>query len=106
MSREIVERQAKLLATDNRKADPGIVKVYWFPDDEEVRLVELLASIPRSGEGSVRPFHFRPHAAESLPAPSATALIRPDEFGKLELPSDWGTWDDAILLEDVAEEGR
>lgn len=100
MPREQVERQAKLLALDNKKAEPGIVKVYWFPDDEEVRLVELFASVPRSDEGSVRPFYFHPDPATRLPAPSSIAMIRPDEFGRLELPANWGSWDDAILLED------
>jgi len=100
MAREQVERQAKLLALDNRRAEPGIIKMYWFPDDEEVRLVGLLPSVPRTDNGSVQPYHFLANPAASLPAPSGIALIRPDEFGKLELPAGWGSWDDAVPLEE------
>ena len=35
---------------------------------------------------------------DNLPAPSAIAMIRPDEFGKLKLPAGWGNWSDAVEL--------
>lgn len=99
MSREQVERQAKLLAKENRQAEPEISKVFWFPDDNEVRLVELHPTIPPSGDGQVHPYFFRPSPADELPAPSGVALIKPEEFGQLKLPASWGDWTIAVELE-------
>ncbi len=99
MGRELVERQARYLASDNYEAEPDIQKVYWFPDDEEVRLVELTPQIPVTHDGLLHPFYFRPSPEDDLPSPSAMALIQPDEFGRLRLPDRWGTWSDAVLIE-------
>lgn len=100
MPRDEVESQAKLLAKENRQSEPEIGKVYWFPDENEVRLVELHPTIPASGDGQVHPFFFQPSPSDNLPAPSGIALVRPDEFGNLQLPPDWGDWDSAVELED------
>ena len=98
MAREEIERQAKLLAKDNRLAEPEIIKIFWFPNDEEVRLVEVLPTIP-GGDGRVHPYFFRPSPADNLPAPSGIAMIRPEEVHHAQLPEDWGGWEDAIELE-------
>jgi len=101
MTRERIEEQARTLAHENREAEPGITKVYWFPDDKEVRLVGLLPNIPPSGENELYPFYFRASPADDLPAPSSVALIRPEEFGVLRLPKAWGEWDQAVELVEV-----
>jgi len=93
-----IEQQARLLAVDNRKAEPDITRVFWFPDESEVRLIELTEQIPIGAEGEVLPFYFRPSPRHHLPAPSAIAMIRPGEFGKLKLPMGWGSWDNAIEI--------
>ena len=103
MSLAEIERMARQLARDNRQAEPGITKIYWFPDDEEVRLVEVLPSITPSGE-TMQPFYFRPSPADGYPAPSGVALITPDEDHRVALPPDWGTWRDAREL-DASEVG-
>ena len=100
MSRELIERQARYLAADNYKAEPTIEKVYWFPDDEEVRLVEVTPIIPPSVEGEVRPFYFGPSPQDELPSPSAMAMIQPAEFGVLRLPNGWGGWGAAVPIEE------
>lgn len=100
MPRDVVERQAKLLAKENRQAEPQISKVYWFPDDNEVRLVELHSEVPSSGDQQLHPYFFRPSPEDNLPAPTGVALIQPDEFGCLGLPPGWGKWDDVVELED------
>ncbi len=84
---------AKALAEENKKAEPTISKVFWFPDDEEVRLVEVDEQTCQSDV--VTPFHFGPNEAQGLPVPSGIALIRPEEVRKIDLPVDWGSWDDA-----------
>ena len=94
----VIERQARLLAEDNRRAEPDIAQVFWFPDDSEVRLIELTDQVPANSDGNVQAFYFRPAPADNLPAPSAIALIRSDEFSKLKLPDGWGDWNDAIAL--------
>lgn len=93
-----IERQARLLALDNRKTEPDITRVFWFPDESEVRLIELTEQIPAGAEGEVLPFYFHASRRHHLPAPSAIAMIRAGEFGKLKLPAGWGGWDDAVEL--------
>jgi hypothetical protein len=100
MSLEEVKNQAKLLAAENRMAEPDILEIYWFPDEAEVRLVETLPTIPASGDGRLHPYHFRANRDQNLPHPSGVALIRPDEVGRLTLPEKWGDWDEAIPLEE------
>jgi hypothetical protein len=93
-----VEQQARFLAADNRQAEPNITKVYWFPDDGEVRLVELTDQVPVNEDNELHPFYFRASPQDSLPLPTAVVMIRPEEFGKLKLPPQWGEWADAIEL--------
>ena len=101
MAREIIEQQAKYLAAENRKNDPDITEVYWFPDDDEVRLVEVNDTVPESAELEIRPFYFRPSPTAQLPAPSGIALIRHSEVRRLRPPDDWGSWESAIRIEDA-----
>jgi hypothetical protein len=93
-----IEKQARRLARENRKNDPDIKRVYWFPHDAEVRLIELHKTIPISLDGEIHPFYFRAAPASNLPAPSGIALIRPEELKKLSPPSNWGSWEDAEEL--------
>jgi hypothetical protein len=65
----LVQAQARLLAADNRKAEPDISRIFWFPDGEEVRLIEVTEQIPISSEGEVIPFYFR---AAPVRCPSRT----------------------------------
>ncbi len=93
-----VQQQARLLARENRASDPSIERVFWFPHQREIRLVELTQQIPAAQDGKVHPFWFRPSPKDGLTVPSGVALIRPKEFGKLELPEDWVSWDHAQEL--------
>ena len=94
----IIKKQAIMLAKANKRAEPNITKVYWFPHNEEVRLVELENNVGHSRTKYVAPFYFDSSPEDELLAPSAIALIRSNEFRKLQLPRDWGTWDDAQEL--------
>lgn len=98
MAIEEIERQAKLLADENMEADPEIEAVYWFPNEDEVRLVEITPSIPSSTDNRVHPFYFRADPASNFPAPSGIALIRPQEFKSSTLPDRWGNWNQAQLI--------
>ena len=94
----VAEKQARFLAVDNRQADPDITKIFWFPDDNDVRLVELSDEVPVNFDDELHPFYFRPSPDDDLPLPSAMAIIRSDEFGKLKLPAGWGDWSDDVEL--------
>ena len=86
---------AKYLAEENRKDDPSVKRVVWFPDPSIVRLLVLSEDSPASDDGKVYAFYFRPSPKHNLPLPSGVAIIRPSEFGSLKLPEEWGSWDKA-----------
>jgi len=94
-----IKRQAELLAADNLEANPSIEAIYWFPDEEEIRLIEVEANMIPSHSGSLEPFYFAPALRENLPSPIGLAVIRPEEVGTLTLPDEWGDWTMAIPLE-------
>jgi hypothetical protein len=95
---DLIERsrnQAVLLARENKRTDPGITKIYWFPDEHEVRLLELEDGIPAALSGEVEPFYFDPSPEDNCPLPLGIAIIRNNEFGRLKLPEKWGAWESA-----------
>lgn len=93
-----IEKQAKSLAADNRQAQPDITRILWFPDDTEVRLVELTEQIPANEDDELHPFYFRASPKDDLPFPSAMVMIRPDEINTTKPPTGWGSWTDAVEL--------
>lgn len=100
-----IRNQALLLAEEARRTDPNIIKFFWFPDDNEVRLVEVATDMqPSSPDGEVQPFYFPPAPKHNMPALSGVALIRDGEQGVLRLPAGWGGWDVAVELKPEAAE--
>lgn len=99
MSITAIKEQASELARANKQAEPSIEKIYWFPSEEEIRLVELERMTVPALSGWVEPFFFGPSPKDGLMVPSGIAIIQADEFGKLQLPQEWGTWNDAVELE-------
>jgi len=93
-----VEIQARLLAQENKKAEPSIEKIFWFPDNKEIRLIETETTVPKLGSGSVEPFYFDPSPDDKLTVPSGIALIHPNDYGKLTLPDGWCEWTEAKEL--------
>jgi hypothetical protein len=94
---EYIEQQARLLAADNRQAEPSIEAIYWFPHAREVRLVEITPVVPLNGGDILAPFYFPPSPEHDLPAPSSVAMIRPSEWKKLRLPRGW-SYDQAVKI--------
>jgi hypothetical protein len=95
-----VEEEAKWLAAYVRE-DPSFLDIYWFPAEDEVRLIETMnaATPPQEGDDNeIWPFYFGPSLEDGLTRPSAIALIRPCDVRVLTLPEGWGTWDDAVTL--------
>ena len=94
----VAEKQARLLAADNRQASPDITRILWFPDDREVRLVEITEEVAANLEEELLPFYFRASPQDNLLLPSAVVMIRPDEVEKFPPPRGWGNWSDAVEL--------
>ena len=99
MSQESIREQAHKLACANKQAEPYIKKIYWFPSNEEIRLVEVEETTMPTLSGAVEPFFFEPSPKDGLTVPSGIAIILDKEFGTLNLPQGWGTWKDAVELE-------
>lgn len=97
---EEIERQARFLANENMQADPDIQAVYWFPNQYEVRLVEVSPSIPSSTDNRVHPFYFQPDPISNLTVASSVALVRPQEVKSSTLPDGWGEWQHVQLLKE------
>src|SRR3990172_8768214 len=93
-----IEAQTRNLARANKKAEPAIEKIYWFPSRMEIRLVELEENMVPALSGRVEPFYFRPSPQDGFTVPFAIAIIRTKEFGKLRLPRGWGKGTDAVEL--------
>lgn len=99
-----IEAQARYLAASNKSLDQSIGKTFWFPHPDEVRLIFVTDEIARDpAETHVRPFYFRPAPQEGMPAPTASAIIAPDEMNALQLPDGWGDWNGAVELADSEE---
>lgn len=93
---EEIEAQAKLMAEEAHLNDPDIRTIYFFKADDEVRLLEVTPSVPRSDEVDV--YYFRPAPKYGMPAPSGIAMIRPEELNTHSLPKGWGTLEQAKTI--------
>jgi hypothetical protein len=94
---EKVKYEAIKLAQENKKVEPNILKTFWFPDQEEIRLIEVENDIPDSSGNDIEVFYFG--QSEHVTLNSAIGLIRSNEIGKLQLPENWGSWGVAEELE-------
>ncbi len=98
MDRAEVIELARRLAKEHVEGAPELEVIYVFPDEEELRMVEVDPLIPRALGDRVEPFYFRADPANGLPLLTALAVIRPEEDRVLRLPDEWGAWDDAVQL--------
>jgi hypothetical protein len=98
-----IEEEARWLAQYNKRTNPDIKNVYWFPAENEIRLLETTEEVPFSEEEKdVSPFYFPAFRDEDVHIKHklAIALIRPECFGNLNLPENWGSWDCGRLIND------
>jgi len=95
-----IRAAAKKLARENMDDEPAVRRVYIFPSDDEIRLVEVDETVPprRNGEG-VTPFYFGAAPDVGIPFRSAIALITPEEAETARLPDGWGDWTTALVIE-------
>ena len=92
VSRQDMKKLALARAKANMGDEPTVSRFFWFPHEDELRLIEVDECCLPSEE--VFAFHFGPGG--DVPVPSALALIRAEEVPlQLKLPDGWGTWGDA-----------
>lgn len=92
-----MREQAKKVALEIRQTHSSVERILWFPDNSELRIIEIDGNTIKSPTTEIEPFYFDPTA--SLPVPSGIAIIRPDEYGELLLPEGWGDWSDGLEVE-------
>ena len=93
ISRQDIRKWALELAYSSKDTDPSVLKTFWFPNNEQIRVVHVIEnSLPND---QVLPFYFLPGQFNDFPVPIAVAAIRPEEVRQLKLPDGWGTWDEA-----------
>jgi len=85
---------ARELAAAHRQADPGTRLIFLQPDvdEREIRLLEVSAAAPTSGELYAFSFTARPDLG--IPYPSVVLLLSDEEWedvqrGNLQLPNGW-----------------
>ncbi len=93
-----ISAAARDLAQANATAEPNIIRIYWFPHEEQIRLVEVDETTMATGDQELHPYYFS--AVADMPFVSAIALVTPEQAGRLPLPADWGTWESAQVLFD------
>jgi hypothetical protein len=88
------EEVAKVLAEGHRKADADTKDIYFFddPSTDEIRLLEVSATVPATGE--VLPFKFKADPADGITYPSSVILVNLEEWeaikkGAVVLPDGW-----------------
>ncbi len=94
----VIEKQARMMAEEARLNDPGITGVFFFPTDQEVRLIEVVSDVPVASGDRVNVFYFNPAPDCGMPALSGVGVVRPDDLGRVALPEGWGDWKDGIKL--------
>ncbi len=97
MKDQQIEVAAKRLAEENARFETTISRIYWFPDPEQIRLVEVDSEAIMTDDDAIMPFYFNP--VKDVPFPSGVALIHPEQVGKKSLPSEWQTeWSQGKLV--------
>ena len=91
-----IEQAARAMAAANVEAAPETEAVYFFPSEDEIRLIETDPTTLPSAE--VVPYYFSAAPKSGISFRSSVALIRPEEAFRLAPPPGWGTWKDAVQL--------
>ena len=92
-----VERMARELARLNVEWESNIEEVYWFPHEEEIRLIEVDPTALPHHE-AITAFYFGPDPQDGILLPSGVAVINPLDMEKLNPPDEWGDWSSAIKV--------
>ena len=89
--------EATWLAHENADSERSIEASYWFPSEDEFRIVHVDATTLPS-DGRLRPFPLADDPAEGINYPVRVAFVLPDEVHQVALPEGWGTWEQAVMV--------
>jgi hypothetical protein len=94
-----IRETAEMLADSNLESEPNLKRIYLFPSDKEIRLVEVDdTAVPSQADSVLTPFYFGASPSLGISYRSAIALIRPEDEQRIKLPKEWGDWSSAELL--------
>lgn len=93
---------AESLAKANLASEPTLDRIYLFPSEDEIRLVEVDRTAQPLGSDEIAPYYFSAAPASGLIYPSAIALIRPEDQENASPPAGWGDWKDAVVIWEAA----
>ncbi len=84
--------EARSEAARHRAADPDMVLAKFFPNESEIRLLEVSNAVAEAGE--ILPFRFGPASRLGVHFYQVIILVAPGEWqdvqdGKLSLPDGW-----------------
>ena len=98
-----VKQLALKTATYYKKIDPDIIDIYWFPCEEEIRLICLDKGMELANgkdvdddNESVLLFYFS--KCDEYPLWAVIGQINKKFFGKKKLPEKWGGWSNGIKM--------
>jgi hypothetical protein len=88
---------AEEIARENAEDNTEISEIWLFPDDREVRLIEIdETAMPYPPDANrISAYSFPPYPGTRSPFRFAVAVIRSEDKKRLDPPRGWGTWDDA-----------
>jgi hypothetical protein len=94
MNRSVID-VAQQLADAHRHEDPETKEIYLAEAENEIRLIEVSASLQPTGK--VLPFRFTARPDQGIDFPSVIVLLSPAEGdllrkGKITLPPGWGDY--------------
>jgi hypothetical protein len=93
-----LRRAAQALAEFHAEGEDNLLKILWFPDAREIRLIDVDRTAPPH-PGGIHPFYFGPDPAFGVPFPSAIAVVAPEDLLEQEPPARWGVeWSDGVPL--------
>jgi hypothetical protein len=103
-----LQKNLAIIIARDLKIHTPVDNVYWFPNhiNNEIYLLEVTENTCISLGRRVEPYYY----SETLngygrEVSVGLAIIRPEEFGKVSLPDRWGSWLDAVSLEEYVING-
>jgi hypothetical protein len=93
-----IAEAASRLVRYHQEADPDLQRIYLFPADDQVRLVEVAGTVLPTHDGEATAFYFGSVPAHGIPIGFGIAMIRPEEDHQVRPPDGWGDWSDALLI--------
>lgn len=93
-----IMESVKKLVEYHTEAEPSIIRVYRFPSEQEIRLVEVDEETWFTDGDRMEAWYFGTDPNGGIQYPAGVALIRPEEESRLLPPEGWGDWSEAELV--------